>query len=83
MMINNTIAQLRELAVSRTTTPWPEVEVQDAVRLMGADFWRYGVAENATEISTLARYSCEQGLASRIMTAEEIFHPSVFDISRT
>ena len=77
------IAQLREMAVARTTTPWPEVEVAEAVKLMGADFWRYGVAENAKEISTLARYSFEQGLAARVMTAEEIFHPTTFEISRT
>ena len=31
---------------------------------------------------TLARYSFEQGLAARKLTAEEIFHPSVFEISK-
>jgi 4,5-dihydroxyphthalate decarboxylase len=77
------VAALQEMAVARTTTPWPEVEVQEATRLMGADFWRYGVAECAGEIETLARYSFEQGLAARLMTKEEIFHPTVFEISRT
>jgi 4,5-dihydroxyphthalate decarboxylase len=49
---------------------------------MGEDFWRYGVAENTRDIETLTRYSFEQGLATRKLGAEEIFHPSVFDISR-
>jgi 4,5-dihydroxyphthalate decarboxylase len=56
--------------------------VQDAVKLMGEDFWRYGVAENARDIDILARYSFEQGLATRKLSAEEIFHPSVFEISK-
>ena len=50
---------------------------------MGADFWRYGVKESAHEIETLARYSFEQGLTTRKLTAEEIFHPSVFEMSKT
>ena len=62
--------------------PWPEVYVQDAVELMGEDFWRYGVRENARDIETLARYSFEQGLATRQLAAEEIFHPSVLEISK-
>jgi 4,5-dihydroxyphthalate decarboxylase len=49
---------------------------------MGEDFWRYGVGENAKDIEVLARYSFEQGLATRKLTAEEIFHPSVFEISK-
>jgi len=50
---------------------------------MGEDFWRYGVAENVRDIEILTRYSYEQGLAARKLSAEEIFHPSVMEISRT
>jgi 4,5-dihydroxyphthalate decarboxylase len=76
------IDALKEMAATKVTLPWPEMYVQDAVRLMGEDFWRYGVAENARDIETLARYSLEQGLATRKLSAEEIFHPSVFEISK-
>ena len=37
--------------------------------------FRTGVAENAKDIETLARYSFEQGLAARRLPADEIFHP--------
>ena len=37
---------------------------------------------NIKDIETLARYSFEQGLATRALSAEEIFHPSVFEISK-
>jgi 4,5-dihydroxyphthalate decarboxylase len=76
------IDELKEMAATKVTLPWPEMYVQDAARLMGEDFWRYGVAENARDIETLARYSFEQGLATRKLSAQEIFHPSVLEISK-
>ena len=76
------IDEMKEMAATKVTLPWPEVYVQDAIQLMGDDFWRYGVAENARDIETLSRYSFEQELAARKLSAEEIFHPSVFEISR-
>jgi 4,5-dihydroxyphthalate decarboxylase len=77
------INEMREMSAAKITVPWPEVCVQDAVQLMGDDFWRYGVDENARDIETLARYSFEQGLATRKLSAEEIFYPSVMEISKT
>ena len=79
---NIAINELKEMSATKITLPWPEVYVQEAVQLMGGDFWRYGVAENAKDIEVLARYSFEQGLAARKLAAEEIFHPSVFEISK-
>jgi 4,5-dihydroxyphthalate decarboxylase len=76
------IDEMKEMAAAKVTLPWPEASVQDAIQLMGEDFWRYGVAENARDIETLARYSFEQGLAIRKLSAEEIFHSSVFEISK-
>jgi 4,5-dihydroxyphthalate decarboxylase len=76
------INELKEMSATKVTLPWPEMYLQDAVDFMGEDFWRYGVAENARDIETLARYSFEQGLATRNLSAEEIFHPSVFEISK-
>src|SRR5207247_2543583 len=76
------INEMKEKAATKVTLPWPEASVQDAIQLMGEDFWRYGVAENARDIETLARYSFEQGLATRQLSAGEIFHPSVFEISK-
>jgi 4,5-dihydroxyphthalate decarboxylase len=76
------IRELRELSACKISLPWPEVGADDAVALMGDDFWKYGVAENAAAIDTLSRYSFEQGLSTRRLTAEEIFHPSVFATSK-
>jgi hypothetical protein len=40
---------------------------------MGKDVWPDGVAENYKALSTMARYSYEQGLAIRLLTVEEMF----------
>jgi 4,5-dihydroxyphthalate decarboxylase len=77
------IREMAELAVARLTLPWPDVNLQDARDLMGENFWRYGIAESRHEIETLVRYSVDQGLAARKLDVSELFHPSVFDISRT
>jgi len=76
------IQQMKEMAATKVTLPWPEASVLDAVQLMGEDYWRYGVGECEKEIRTLARYSFEQGLASRELRPDEIFHPSVFETSK-
>ena len=76
------VNDMKAMAAKKVTMPWPEAAVADAVKLMGEDYWRYGVAECAHEIDKLAGYSFEQGLATRKLTASEIFHPSVFEISK-
>jgi 4,5-dihydroxyphthalate decarboxylase len=50
--------------------------------LMGGDFWPYGIHENMREIEALTQYAFEQGLIDRKVTVEELFHPSMFEISR-
>jgi 4,5-dihydroxyphthalate decarboxylase len=50
--------------------------------LMGKDFWSYGIHENMREIEALAQYLHEQGLIERKVKVDELFHPSMFEISR-
>jgi 4,5-dihydroxyphthalate decarboxylase len=76
------MGELRALAAPFLLLPWAEQETLETQAMMGTDFWKYGVSENAREIATLARYSCEQGLAERIVSTEELFAPSTCEISR-
>jgi 4,5-dihydroxyphthalate decarboxylase len=65
-----------------TTLPWPVEELTRARELMGEDFWSYGVQQNAAEIEAVTRYSYQQGLTSRHLTAEDLFVPSTFDLAK-
>src|SRR6202049_1144628 len=62
--------------------PWLIPETEDTMAVMGRDFWAYGINENMREISALAQYLHEQDLIDRKVTVEELFHPSMFEISK-
>jgi 4,5-dihydroxyphthalate decarboxylase len=73
---------LRDVNALMVTLPWLEAETHETAAIMGNDFWKYGIDENRPDIEALAQYLHEQGLADRKVKIEELFHPSVFDISK-
>lgn len=73
---------VRDINALLVTLPWLIAEAEQSAALMGEDFWRYGVKENAKEIEALTRYAYEQGLVSRKLTPEDLFPPSVIEVSR-
>ena len=74
--------ELAEVGHLFTTMPWPVFEFQRVRELMGEDYWRYGIDENAKEIEAMTRYSFDQGLSARRLTAEDIFAHSTFDLGK-
>ena len=74
--------EVRQLAALNVTLPWVEAEALETIELMGADYWRYGIKECAHEIDAMTRYSHEQGLSRRRLTAEDLFAPSTFELSK-
>ena len=67
--------RLREVTALMSMLPWGVNEAEDTAALMGDDFWPYGVEPNRATLETFLRYSHEQGLARRRLSAEEIFAP--------
>ena len=55
--------------------PWLLPQVEETEKLMGRDFWPYGLEANEHTLSTFLRYSFEQGLSKRQLTPREIFAP--------
>ncbi len=76
------IERLHDVNALLTTLPWVVAETEQTEDVMGRDFWRYGVKENAKEIDALTTYAFEQGLVDRKLTARDLFHPSMFEISK-
>lgn len=70
---------LGEVGHLHTTLPWPVDEFAKAQALMGEDYWRYGVAENAKEVEAMTRYAFEQGLTARKLEAQDLFAPSTLE----
>jgi 4,5-dihydroxyphthalate decarboxylase len=65
------------------TLPWPVAALNHARRLIGEDFWSYGVAPNRAQLEKFLDYSVEQGLSMRRVDVDELFAHSVLDLSRS
>ena len=70
-----TAERLAETAASLAMLPWLYDEVERTRRLMGQDFWPYGLAANAAVLRTFLRYAREQGLIDRDLDPAGLFAP--------
>ncbi len=67
-------ADLAEVTALKVGLPWITAEYEATQAIMGADFWSYGLNEaNRKTLSAMARYSYEQGLATRLLNVDEMF----------
>jgi len=55
--------------------PWLIDHIEESRRVFGKDFWAYGLEANRPAWEALCRYVYEQGLAPRLVKAEELFVP--------
>jgi hypothetical protein len=55
--------------------PWAAALQERNRRLMGDDFWPYGIERNRTALETCLRYNRQQRLLSRDWKLEELFAP--------
>ena len=70
------LAELRLVNVLRVSLPWAAAAFEEQAAIMGGDPWPYGFARNRDEIAAMVRFAVEDGLASRTVEPEELFHPS-------
>ncbi len=64
----------------KVTLPWVTQEFEDTRKLMGKNYWKYGIEANRKELEAIMRYVYEQGLVKRQITFEELFVPSTLEI---
>ncbi len=76
------IAELQQIGHFAATLPWGVAELEATKKLMGDDYWSYGLAPNQHALETFVRYHHEQGISPRLVKPEELFVPSVLDMAR-
>ncbi|HEY2697160.1 MAG TPA: 4,5-dihydroxyphthalate decarboxylase [Pseudonocardiaceae bacterium] len=60
-------------------TPWFSDLFAENRRLLGEDWWPYGLAANRDAVDTFLRYHREQGLSKRQWQGGDIFAPALLD----
>jgi len=71
--------EMEDATALKYTLPWLLDDVERMQRLMGKDFWPYGLGPNRKTLEALVQYTYEQGLAGRPLSIEELFADSTFD----
>jgi len=74
-----TVSSYTESTALHVTLPWVSEEVERTKKVMGVDWWPYGVEKNRETLEIFLRYHYEQGLSGRLMSINELFSPETFD----
>ncbi|MGH9809729.1 MAG: ABC transporter substrate-binding protein, partial [Terriglobia bacterium] len=70
---------LSDLDALAVMLPWLVAETEATERLMGNDYWPYGMPRNRRMIEAQTRWSFQQGLTERQLSAADLFAPGTLD----
>jgi 4,5-dihydroxyphthalate decarboxylase len=73
-------ANLETTTSLKVTLPWVTQEFEDTRKLMGKNYWPYGIEANSKKLEAVMRYTDEQGLVKHRHKFEELFHPSTLKL---
>jgi 4,5-dihydroxyphthalate decarboxylase len=64
----------------RVSLPWIAAHYDETAELMGADPWPYGFRRNEAELDAMTRFAHLDGLTSRQLAAQDLFHSSTLNL---
>ena len=67
--------RMDKLGWAEDMLPWYGQDLEEAQKLMNKNWYSYGFKGNELALKTLFRYSYEQGLSSKQLSIQELFHP--------
>ena len=70
---------LADTSATKVTLPFVEEQLKAARQTMGEDYWSYGVAAARKTLEAFVRHHHSQGLSARLVSVDEIFHPSTYE----
>ncbi|MFO1310394.1 MAG: ABC transporter substrate-binding protein, partial [Burkholderiales bacterium] len=76
------LERLSDTSATKVTLPFVEEQLKAARELLGEDYWSYGVGPNRHVVEAFLRHHHAQGLSSRLVTVDEMFPPSTFEVAR-
>jgi 4,5-dihydroxyphthalate decarboxylase len=76
------LEKLGDTSATKVTLPFVEEQLGAARKLMGEDFWSYGLPANRHVLERFLGRHHAEGLSSRLLTPEELFHPASLETHR-
>ncbi len=73
------LKKLSDTSATKVTLPFVEEQLSDARGLMGHDFWSYGVEANRKVLDYFLAQHHGEGLSSRRVQVDELFHPATYE----
>jgi 4,5-dihydroxyphthalate decarboxylase len=71
--------KLSDTSATKATLPFVEERLKEARDLMGQDFWSYGVEPNRKVLDYFLEQHHREGLSSRRVSVDEMFHPATYE----
>ncbi|OLN21520.1 4,5-dihydroxyphthalate decarboxylase [Domibacillus antri] len=68
-----------QTAALKVTLPWFVSELENTKKLMGEDFWPYGLEKNRKTLEAAVTYSYEQGMIKNQLRVEDLFAASTLE----
>ena len=76
------MARLSDTSATKVTLPFVEEHLRSVRALMGNDFWAYGLEPNRLVLRRFLERHHAEGLSSRLLTPEELFHPASLEMHK-
>jgi 4,5-dihydroxyphthalate decarboxylase len=73
------LEKLSDTSATKVTLPFVEEALKNARTLMGEDYWSYGVEQNRKVLDYFLGQHHSQGLSSRRVSVDELFHPGTYE----
>lgn len=79
---NRSLDRLKSITESALPLPWVPESTQTSRRLLGEDFWPYGIEPSRKTLEAFTQYAFEHGVCPRKVAVEELFAPEVQTFTR-
>jgi 4,5-dihydroxyphthalate decarboxylase len=76
------LARLGDTSAAKVTLPFVEDQLRAAQRLMGADFWSYGLEPNRAVLARFLGRHHAEGLSARLLSPEDLFHSASLELHK-
>jgi 4,5-dihydroxyphthalate decarboxylase len=73
------LAKLSDTSATKVTLPFVEEQLRAARQLLGHDFWSYGFERNRHVLARFLTRHHAEGLSSRLLAPEDLFHPATLE----